>query len=94
VVRMGQRRTTEHFIVLSLCRDPAQAATQPRLGVTVSRRVGSAVTRNRVKRGIREWFRRNQPLLTPFAELVVIARQGAADLRAREISRELCGVLR
>jgi len=93
VVRLGQRMTTEHFIVLLMRRDPVQAGTRPRLGVTVSRRVGTAVTRNRVKRGIREWFRRNQLLLTPFMDLVVIARRGAAGLDAREISRELCGAL-
>jgi ribonuclease P protein component len=94
VVRGGERVTTEHFIVLLMRRDSTVQDTPPRLGVTVSRRVGSAVTRNRVKRGIREWFRRNQALLAPFAVLVVIARQGAAGLATKEISRELCGVVR
>jgi len=93
VARMGKRRTSEHFIVLLACRDPNAAADWPRLGVTVSRRVGSAVVRNRVKRAVREWFRRSQSLLAPHADLVVIARQGAAELRVREIFEELCEVL-
>jgi len=93
VARIGKRRTSEHFIVLLACRDSDTMADRPRLGVTVSRRVGSAVVRNRVKRAVREWFRRTQGLLAPHADLVVIARQGAAGLRAREISDELCEVL-
>jgi len=93
VARLGQRMTTEHFVVLLARREPETSADQPRLGVTVSRRVGNAVVRNRVKRGIREWFRRSQRLLAPRVDLVVIARQGAARLGAREISQELSEVL-
>jgi len=93
VARLGQRMTTEHFVVLLARRDPKRSADPPRLGVTVSRRVGSAVVRNRVKRGIREWFRRSQALLEARGDLVVIARQGAARLGMREISQELSEVL-
>jgi ribonuclease P protein component len=93
VARLGQRMTTEHFIVLLAGRDPKRSTDSPRLGVTVSKRVGSAVVRNRVKRGIREWFRRSRLSLAARGDLVVIARQGAARLGAREISQELSGVL-
>ncbi|HBZ71262.1 MAG TPA: ribonuclease P protein component [Deltaproteobacteria bacterium] len=93
VARIGKRRTSEHFIVLLACRDPHTMADRPRLGVTVSRRVGGAVVRNRVKRAVREWFRRSQALMAPNVDLVVIARQGAAGLRVREICEELRGVL-
>jgi ribonuclease P protein component len=85
--------TTEHFVVLLARREPEASAGRPRLGVTVSRRVGNAVVRNRVKRRIREWFRRSQRLLAPRVDLVVIARQGAASLGTREISQELSEVL-
>ena len=93
VARLGQRMTTEHFIVLLMRSDPNRSANLPRLGVTVSKRVGNAVVRNRVKRGIREWFRRSRVSLAPQGDLVVIARQGAAKLGAREISLELSEVL-
>ncbi|MDX1650719.1 MAG: ribonuclease P protein component [Myxococcota bacterium] len=37
---------------------PGIAPERPRLGLTVSRRVGREVARNRVNRRVREWFRR------------------------------------
>ena len=58
-----------------------------RLGVTVSRKVGNAVTRNRVKRGIREWFRHHEGPLE--GDVVVIARPGAGELSPEETRREL-----
>jgi ribonuclease P protein component len=66
----------------------------PRLGITVSRKVGNAVTRNRLKRVIREWFRVSRGGLSPAGDLVVIARKGAGLLDAQEIRNELDGLLR
>jgi ribonuclease P protein component len=64
-------------------------ATGARLGITVSRKVGIAVERNRVKRRVREWFRRSQHGLPRDHDLVLIARAGAAAQRAQETAREL-----
>lgn len=65
-----------------------------RLGVTVSRAVGNAAVRSRVKRCIREWFRGSRHLLAEDIDLVVIARRGAAAKSGREIAAELCSALR
>ena len=62
----------------------------PRLGTTVSRKVGNAVVRNRVKRAIREWFRQHRSQLPQSTDMVVIARPPAAELSGQEISTELC----
>ncbi len=46
----------------------------PRLGLTVSKKVGNAVVRNRVKRVVREVFRRSHPFEGMGLDLVVIPR--------------------
>lgn len=68
---------------------PREPAADPRLGITVSRKVGNAVARNRVKRRVREWFRRQRFRIAAGSELVVIGRRGAADLSSAEIAEML-----
>lgn len=65
-----------------------------RLGVTASRKLGGAVERNRVKRRVREWFRRSKHRLAPGTELVVIARRGAQALDQGQVDAELEGLAR
>jgi ribonuclease P protein component len=50
-----------------------------RLGITVSRKIGGAVQRNRIKRLAREFFRKNQYLLKSRLDINLIARRGVAE---------------
>jgi len=86
--RTGRRSQTAHFIVIAHPRDGTT-----RLGVTVSRKVGGAVTRNRVKRRVREVFRQHPQRLLANHDLLVIAKPGAGDVGLREVARELTAAI-
>ncbi len=91
VRRTGLRFQTPHFIIY-LAKLSGQQA--PRLGLAVSRQIGNAVARNRTKRRLRESFRCTlKPMLLPGSALMVVARQGAAELRTQEVTAELGPVL-
>ena len=59
-----------------------------RLGVTVTRRVGGAARRNRVKRVLREVFRLNRERLTPALDLVVNAHPGIESRSVPQLEAE------
>jgi ribonuclease P protein component len=63
---------------------PRSNEGEPRLGLSVSRKLGSAVDRNLVKRLLREAFVREGPRLPAGTDAVVVARQDAKALAERE----------
>lgn len=83
----GRRVHTAHFVLLLCPREGAQGGA--RLGLTVSKKVGNAVRRNRVKRLVREAFRRGGTAFPAGHDVVVVAKNGAADLGARAVRAEL-----
>ncbi len=64
--------------------DGAEPGEGPRLGLSVSRRVGGAVERNLVKRLLREAFGTEGPRLAPDHDVVIVARPPARELAERE----------
>lgn len=83
--RAGRKQQSANFVVISKPND----RTETRLGITVSGKVGNSVVRNRIKRQVREFFRRQRAELAPGRDLLVIARSGAAQLPAQAIRAEL-----
>ncbi|MBW2060616.1 MAG: ribonuclease P protein component [Deltaproteobacteria bacterium] len=80
----SRRIKTDHFLLLV---KPNQLP-QARLGITASKKVGSAVKRNRVKRRVREFFRTHKHFLPAGLDLLIIVSRGAADMDADSFERE------
>jgi len=83
VLKSGERLGSPCFTIFIATRSlEAQVVKKPglKLGITVSRRVGNAVTRNRIKRRVREWFRQARRSLPGEKDIVVIAHPAAREL--------------
>ena len=82
-VFQGGRKSVRPFLVVHALQRNDPEST--RLGLTVSRRVGNAVVRNRVKRLVRETFRHARPELPPGFDLVIVARSPAARASLQQL---------
>jgi ribonuclease P protein component len=87
--RWGKKIYAPHFVIITKPNDRGEA----RLGITVSSKVGNAVVRNRVKRFLRECFRRYRHQIVPSKDVLIIARKGAVDLSWSDVESEIKGIL-
>ena len=72
----GRRIHTPHFLIVV----QPNELDNTRLGITVTKKVGTAVQRNRIKRVVREVFRRNRLLFPESHDIVFIAKRNAAGI--------------
>ncbi len=89
----GRRFRSGHIAVLVLPTPDAPPGCPPRVGFTVSRKVGNAVVRNRVRRRLRELARLHSPCLSPSFDYVVIAYPAAAAADFARLRDELGDLL-
>lgn len=95
VLRSGRRAggaTLSGHVLLSGA-GPVSEGASPKVGLVVSRAVGSAVVRNRVKRRLRELMRRRLASLPGGCLLVVRAHPAAAGARQADLAVDLDLVL-
>jgi ribonuclease P protein component len=81
VYRQGRSHANRWLVLYAFPRAPEG---EPRLGLSVSRKVGGAVDRNRVKRLLREAFSRRAEALADGQDVVLVARPDLKDLAERE----------
>jgi ribonuclease P protein component len=81
VYRHG-RSTANRYLVLYTF--PNASSQRARLGLSVSRKVGGAVERNRVKRLLREAFAQAEHQIGPDQDVVVVARPEIHELAERD----------
>ena len=91
VYRQGRSKGNRFLVLYAFPRSDEDAEARasaeeegPRLGLSVSRKVGGAVDRNRVKRVLREAFWLEAERLPVTSDYVVVARPDARDLAERE----------
>lgn len=74
--RKGKRYSVGEFLLFVKAGDQGPA----RIGFSVSKRIGSATTRNRIKRYLREVFRTHKGELKPDLKMAIVARPGSERL--------------
>jgi ribonuclease P protein component len=83
------RLVTKHLIILAAPNN----YTHARIGITVSKKVGGAVTRNRIKRLLREIYRRNKQLFPQGYDYILIAKNQEMSTSYHELFQEIAKAL-
>jgi ribonuclease P protein component len=84
----GRRIQNEHFIANF---SPNQLG-RSRIGITVTKKVGPAVKRNRIKRLVREYFRLNRHQLAGHWDINIIAKRQTADFSSKKTFQSLTNI--
>ena len=94
VYRQGRSKGNRYLVLYAFPREEDSSSEDgPRLGLSVSRRIGGAVDRNRVKRVLREAFWAEAERLPDTSDYVVVARPDARELAEREGTAGMRGAL-
>lgn len=82
----GRKHHTTNFLVLVL---PRPDEGPSRIGITVTKKVGNAVQRNRIKRLVREVFRKERARFPEGCDIIWIAKTGCVDMTYDKVSAQV-----
>jgi ribonuclease P protein component len=85
VVEHGDRKTLRTITVYML---PTRSE-ETRIGISISKRIGNSVKRNKLRRRMREVIRENAPLLPAGTDIVIVARRGPSEASFQEIEEDI-----
>lgn len=85
----GEKINARHLILFT----GANGGQKAKLGITASRRVGGAVIRNRVKRLIREYYRRHKDFFATGVSYSLVVKESFGRLPRREAENHLALLL-
>lgn len=84
IYRQGSSTASRYLVLYAFRRAVDAPAEGPRLGLSVSKKLGGAVVRNRVKRLLREAFAAHESQVSREYDVVFIARPQVLELVARQ----------
>ena len=85
----GRKKNSANFIIFYQDR----RIDHPRIGITVSKKVGNAVRRNRIKRLLREFFRLHKALFLPGLDYSIVVKKRCSLNIFNDVVRELTPLL-
>ena len=85
IYREGRRSYSGNFTIIT----SSNISGFRRLGITVGKKAGDAVRRNRIKRLLREYFRLNKLRLSASQDIVIMAKKNIPRLSYRDVCKEL-----
>ena len=84
VYEQGRKVQARYFTAFIL----PNRVDRPRLGITVTRKTGNSVERNRVRRLVREAFRKTRWIAPIGVDIVINAKRQLVDAESRDVERE------
>lgn len=91
VYRLGQSAANRQFVVYVMKNPNTE---HMRAGVSVSKKLGGAVVRNRLRRQVKEIVRLNAERIEPGHDFIIIVRKAAVGLSYRDMERSLVHALK
>jgi ribonuclease P protein component len=85
IYNQGVWRSSQHFTTVTC----SNTQGDKRLGITVTKKTGNAVKRNRIKRLIREFFRLHKSLFPEKHDVIIMAKKNVPPLTFRQACQEL-----